>query len=229
MLSDLKQFQQTCHFCQINATPRTVTGLPQGSLAAFHVLHRVSIDHIGPFPESPNHNKYLLVAIDHFTKYAWVFPVPDNTARITASMLWHHIFSVFGTPEEILTDGASTLVADELRQLYALFHIEPLVSTAYYPQGNGVVERCNGSVKDIITKTLQELNSVSWDEVASASAFAYNQALHRSTGFSPFFLMFGRDVRTPLDILLSSDTPTVTPLADYLLELLSQMQDLIEK
>ena len=133
-LSDLIQFQQTCHFCQINATPRTVPGLPQGSLAAFHVLHRVSIDHIGPFPESPNHNKYLLVAIDHFTKYAWVFPVPDNTARVTASMLWHHIFSVFGTPEEIITDGASTLVADELRQLYALFHIEPLVSTAYYPQ-----------------------------------------------------------------------------------------------
>jgi transposase InsO family protein len=226
MLHDMKTFQKSCHTCQTHAYPRQLVNTPVGSLSAFKPLQRLSIDHIGPFPKNDSGMKYLLVVIDHFTKYVWVFATPDNNAHTTALLLWKHIFCIFGAPEEIHTDGASTLLSEELGQLYTLFGIQPLHSTAYYPQGNGVVERANGSVKKIIAKTITELTTVSWSESAPAAGYAYNQALHRSTGFAPFFLMFGRDVKTPLDVLLTSDntSPSVTPLTDYLLHLLRSIR-----
>ena len=89
-----------------------------------------------------------------------------------------------------------------------------------------MVERANGSIKKIIAKTITELTSVNWSVSAPAAGYAYNPALHRSTGFAPFFLMFGRDVKTPLDVLLTSDntSPSVTPLTDYLLHLLRSIR-----
>ena len=111
-------------------------------------------------------------------------------------MLWNNVFAVFGTPTEILTDGAPSLLAAEMVQLYQLFKVEQLHSTAYYPKGNSVVERTNQTVNKIISKALNGMEwSVDWDEVVSMSGYAYNQAIHRTTGYSQFFLMFGRDVR----------------------------------
>jgi hypothetical protein len=187
-------------------------------------MQRISIDHVGPLRDSAHGNKYLLVAIDHFTKYVWVFPVEDTKTHTTASVLWNRLFAEFGTPEEILSDSAPQLLAKEIADLYRLFHIEALHSTAYYPKGNSVVERVNQTVNATIAKALGELDSsADWDEVSSMAAYSYNQAVHRSTGYSPFFLMFGRDVRSPFDLLLRAEQEDRS-LEQYVLHLLRALQ-----
>ena len=224
MRQDIIEHCKTCHVCQTHSKPHQAHEFPVGSLAVFHPLQRISVDHVGPLTESASGNKYLLVAIDHFTKYVWVFPVKDTKTHTTALVLWSQLFAVFGTPEEILTDGAPQLLAKELTDLYKLFHIEPLQSTAYYPKGNSVVERANQTVNATISKALSELEwKADWDEVSSMSAYSYNQALHRSTGYSPFFLMFGRDVRSPFDLLLRANEEDRS-LEQYILHLLRALQ-----
>ena len=89
MLHDMKTFQKSCHTCQTHAYPRQLVNTPVGSLSAFKPLQRLSIDHIGPFPKNDSGMKYLLVVIDHFTKYVWVFATPDNNAHTTALLFWN--------------------------------------------------------------------------------------------------------------------------------------------
>jgi hypothetical protein len=187
-------------------------------------MQRISLDTMGPIKASISGMKFILVVIDHFTKYVWVFALPDVTANTIARVLWNNIFAVFGTPEEVLTDGASSLLAKEMKELYALFQVEQLQSTAYYPKGNSVVERSNQTINKILSKAVHDLNwKVDWDEVVSTAGYAYNQAVHRSTGFSPFFLMFGRDVRSPIDLLLREPLEDRS-LESYVLHLLRALQ-----
>jgi transposase InsO family protein len=226
MRSDMEEYVRTCHFCQTHAIRRNPWELPTGYLDVYYPLQRLSLDHIGPVSKTPAGLTHILVVIDHFTKFVWLFPCTEPTADQTARLLFESIF--YGISTEVLTDGASALVAKAMQRLYELLNIASLHSTAYHPQGHSVVERVNRTIQEMVGKSVNQLG-VRWDEVMCSVTLAYNQTVHRSTGYSPFFLMYGRQVSTPLDILLRK--PTVNPggleisaIEQYLIRVLDALQ-----
>lgn len=156
------------------------------------------MDIIGPLPRSRSGNRYVLVVCDYGTKYPEAIPLRSIEAETIAEKLLK-IFSRVGIPHEILTDQGINFQSQLLRELYRLLHIETLRTSPYHPQTDGLVERFNQTLKSMLRKTATQ-DGKDWDRLIPFLLFAYREVPHESTGFSPFELLYGHEVRGPLDI-----------------------------
>ena len=157
------------------------------------------MDIVGPLPRSRAGNRYVLVLCDYATRYPEAVPLRSTDAEHVADELIK-LFAQVGVPREILTDQGSNFTSKLLAELYRLLHVHPIRTSAYHPQTDGLVERFNQTLKAMLKKTATE-EGKDWDKLLPYLLFAYREVPHASTGFSPFELLYGRDVRGPLDVL----------------------------
>ena len=100
---------------------------------------------------------------------------------------------------EILTDQGSNFISQLLAEVYRLLHIQPIKTSPYHPQTDGLVKRFNQTLKAMLRRTAWD-EGKDWDKWVPYLLFAYREAPQSSTGFSPFELVYGRQIRRPLDI-----------------------------
>ena len=113
------------------------------------------------------------------------------------------VFARVGVPGEILTDQGSNFTSQLLEELYRMLHIQPIRTSPYHPQTDGLVEHFNQTLKAMLRKVhIQE--GQDWDQLLPYVLFAYREIPQSTTGFSPFELLYGREVRGPLDVLRES-------------------------
>ena len=110
------------------------------------------------------------------------------------------VFAHVGIPREILSDQGSNFQSKLIQELYRLLHVEAIRTSPYHPQTDGLVERFNKTLKDMLRKAATE-DGKDWDRLIPYLLFAYQEVPQESTGFAPFELLYGRDVRGPLDVL----------------------------
>ena len=108
-----------------------------------------------------------------------------------------NLFARVGIPQEILTDQGANFMSSLLVELYRLLKVKPIRTSPYHPQTDGHVERFNGPLKSMLRKAATE----DWDKLVPYHLFAYREVPQASMGFSPFQLVYGRQVRGPLDVL----------------------------
>ena len=106
-------------------------------------------------------------------------------------------------PREILTDQGTNFTSQLLLELYRMLHIQPIHTTPYHPQTDGLVERFNQTLKMMLRKTAVK-EGMDWDVMLPYLLFAYREVPQSSTGFSLFELLYGHRVHGPLDILNES-------------------------
>ncbi len=160
------------------------------------------MDIVGPLPRSRACNIYILVICDYATRYPEAIPLRSiDAAHIAEEFI--KVFARVGVPEEILTDQGSNFTSHLLSELYRLLHIHSIRTSPYHPQTDGLVERFNQTLKGMLRKTLTRKGK-DWDKLIPYLMFAYREVPQASTGFSPFELLYGRDVRGLLDILKES-------------------------
>ena len=157
---------------------------------------RIGIDFAGPFPQTTKMNKYVIVAIDYLTKWVEAWATIDNTAATTAKFLFQDIISRHGTPRIIQSDRGSHFVNSTIMELSKYFGITRKLTTSFHPQGNGLVERFNRTFKECTARCAQ-LYQGEWDEYLPAVLFAYTTMTQASTGYSPFYLVYGREALHP--------------------------------
>jgi hypothetical protein len=143
----------------------------------------------------------ILVITDHYTRYALAFPTQDQRATTVAKILWWNFILHYGFPERIHSDQGANFEGEVIRQLCSMFHISKSRTTPYHPQGNGTTERYNRTLLSMLG-TLDPRKKADWKEHVEAVTHAYNNTRHESTGYAPFFLMFGRHARLPVDFFL---------------------------
>lgn len=158
----------------------------------------IGMDFCGPFVSSPRENRYVLVVTDLFTRFVTAVALPSNTAEITALTLFRSIFCRFGVCSTLITDQGTHFNNHLMCALQHLLGYHHILSTAYHPQTNGVVERFNASMVVQISK-LQQQHHNNWDDYLDAVVFAYNTSQHKTTKYSPFQLLFGRSPKLPID------------------------------
>ena len=110
------------------------------------------------------------------------------------------LFARVGVPQEILTDQGSNFTSQLLAEIYRLLHVHAIRTSPYHPQTNGLVEQLNQTLKDMIKRTTSK-EGKDWDKMVPYLLFAYREVPQASTGFSPFELLYGREVLGPLDVL----------------------------
>lgn len=140
-----------------------------------------------------------MVICDYATRYPEVFPLRSVKARQVANCLIQ-LFSRVGIPREVLTDCGTNFLSKLLQQVYQLLGVKGIKTTPYHPQTDGLVERFNQTLKNMLRKFVSHTGS-DWDQWLPYLLFAYREVPQASTGFSPFELLYGRQVRGPLDLL----------------------------
>ena len=141
----------------------------------------------------------VLVVTDHFTRYAQAFTTKSQTAKVTAKVLWHNFICHYGFPEKFISDQGRNFESQLIADLCKLAKVKKIRTSPYHPMTNGQCERFNRTLCDMLG-TLETEEKADWKAFLHTLTHAYNCTRNSSTGFSPFYLMFGRHPRLPVDV-----------------------------
>lgn len=202
--SDVVETLQSCHDCNMER-PR-VTRYQHRLVRPGFAFHTIAIDVVGPLPVTTSKNKFIIVAVDHLTKWVEARAIPNQSALTTATFILEQIIYRHGCPQVILTDNGTNFTSYIIPRLNALMGIKGTLTTPYRPQANGMVERTNGSLVSILRK-LAHTKEHEWDTYLNTACFAYNIGYNCSTGHTPFRLLYGRHASVPPSLysLISDD------------------------
>ncbi|GFV70859.1 retrovirus-related Pol polyprotein from transposon 412 [Trichonephila clavipes] len=164
-------------------------------------FHRIGIDLLGRFPKSAHGNKWIIVCTDYSTRYAITKALPTAEVDEIAKFLLEEIVLRHGAPRVIITDRGAVFRSRLVSSLVDLCNIDHRFTTAYHPQTNGLTERFNKTLADMLSMYV-DVEQKNWDEILPFVTFAYNTAKQDTTGFTPFYLLHGREAETTLDTML---------------------------
>ena len=165
----------------------------------------------------------ILVITDHFTRYAVAIPTRNQTARTTAQALYHQFIVHYGFPRRIHSDQGANFQSQLMSELCRLTNMSKSHTSPYHPRGNGMTERMNRTLLSMLG-TLDQERKADWKEHVDFMVHAYNCTRHESTGFAPYYLMFGRNPRLPVDILFGCDQPGTSSRVEYVDKLRGRLQ-----
>ncbi|KAJ8015797.1 hypothetical protein DPEC_G00029870 [Dallia pectoralis] len=180
-------------------------------------MERLGVDIVGPFPISEKGNRFILTAMDYFTKWPESYAIPDQEAETVAEALIGGIVSRFGVPQSIHTDQGRNFESRVFSELCRRLGVEKTRTTPLHPQSDGLVERFHRTLAQqlaIVTSKHQK----DWDTHLPFILMAYRSAVQASTACSPALLMLGREMRTPVELRFHrppDDDGRVLPDLDY--------------
>ncbi|OBZ80202.1 Transposon Ty3-I Gag-Pol polyprotein, partial [Choanephora cucurbitarum] len=183
---DLKGWVKTCPACQVNSRPG-------------HTHHDVM--HPLKVPSAFDQNRWLLVAVDYAINWPIARAVPFATKETIANFIYEEIMMRFGCPSEILTDRGSNFNSELVNAYLKRVGTHHKLTSAYHPRTNSKVERFNDVIKTMLRKYVNGALH-RWDDFVNAALWASRIRVHTTTGFSPFYLTYGREPRLPGDPLL---------------------------
>jgi len=219
MAKEITAYCRSCDICQRlgkgqKPAPAPLIPLPVIS----EPFSRIAIDIVGPLPTCPKSgNRFILTVMDMATHYPEAIPLQDHTAKSVAQAL-ATVFAHFGFPEEILSDQGTDLVSELMQIFLHEFKVTQIRASAYHPQTNGCCERFHRTLKSMFRANSAQ-SQQPWDEVLPWVLFAYREIPVETLGFSPFEMLFGRNVRGPLQLVKSGWKPkSVKKLKQNVLE-----------
>ena len=196
-----------CRSCTTCASRKMTTPARKAELHTIQTgypMQMVSVDIMGPLPETQDGCKYVLVAIDHFTRWAEVYAIKNQEATTVSKKLVDEMFCRFSPPEQLHSDQGRQFESELLAEVCSLLKVRKSHTTPYHPQGNGMVEWFNRTLLSMLA-TVTHDHPGDWEQHIRKVCLAYISSVHSATGFSPFFLMFGREAKLPVDLMYGSN------------------------
>ena len=195
MTEEIRKYIQSCERC-IRFKQRSENA-PLKPLKASHPLKLVHMDFLR-IGGKEDKNANVLVITDHFTRYAQAYITSNQQASTAAKVFIDKFVTNYGFPEKILTDQAQVFNGTLYEAMCKEAKIKKVRTTPYRPQTNGQCERFNRTLMTMLGALPQD-EKVNWQDWVSTLVHAYNCTTTRVTGFSPYYLMFGREPRIPAD------------------------------
>ena len=198
---EIARFCRSCDRCQRTSDKGRIKPVPLQPLPVIsEPFLQVAVDLVGPLkPAARDGSRYILTVVDFATRWPEAIALKNiETTNIAEALM--SIFCRMGVPNKVLSDRGTQFVSNIMKEVYRLMSIRPLYTPPYHPQGNGMCERMNGCLKKMLRRMCQE-QPKEWPRFLNPLLFAYREAPQSSLGFSPFELMFGREVKGPLSIL----------------------------
>ena len=192
---DIRRYVAACDACQRrgrNQKNNLLHPIPVHS-----AFYQIGIDIVGPLPRTQRNKKYIVVAMDYLTKWPEARALSEATAEKVAEFIYEQIICQHGCPQIILSDRGTHFNNNMITKLLEKFKINHLLSTPYHPQTNGLVERFNRTLCESLAKLSTKTND--WDLFIAPTLFAYRTSKHSTTKIEPFFLVYGRSARLPVD------------------------------
>uniref|UniRef100_A0A3Q3IN77 Gypsy retrotransposon integrase-like protein 1 n=1 Tax=Monopterus albus TaxID=43700 RepID=A0A3Q3IN77_MONAL len=200
MREDVALWCRTCTSCASKARPLKTPQAPMGTVRVGAPMERVALDIMGPLNETERRNRYVLVVSDYFTKWVEAFPLPNDQAVTVAEVLASQWVCRYGAPQTLHSDQGRNFESEVFKAMCSLFGIEKTHTTPFRPQSDGQVERFNATLQKILATTAERCHW-DWDLMIPYAVMAYRATKHSATGFTPNFMMFGRELSEPVDLV----------------------------
>ena len=227
--NDVRDWCRTCTPCASRKTPTPKLRAPLQTIKVGSPMQLVAVDILGPLPESPAGNSYVLVASDYFTRWMEAYPIPNQEAITVAKKLTDELFCRFSLPEQLHSDQGRQFESELLSHLCKILNIKKTRTTPYHPQSDELIERFNRTLVQMLATCIEQ-HPFEWENHIQKVCMAYNTSKQSTTGYSPFFLMFGRKARLPIDIIYKSPCPDEeVPLPEYVRNLRHVLTEAYER
>ncbi|KAI8507260.1 hypothetical protein Bbelb_146400 [Branchiostoma belcheri] len=208
MTQEIKRWCRACPECATRTAPTPSARAPLKPIRTNQPFEKVAMD-LTELPKSKKGNRYCLVLQDFFTKYVNAYAIPRQDASTVAQAIFTHYVREHGIPSSLHSDQGRQFEAETMRELYTTLGIAKSRTTPYHPQGDGLVERFNRTLKSMLSKYVSSTGD-DWDDHLPHILLAYNTSVHASTGYTPFYLVHGREANLPADVIFDARPHTPT-------------------
>ncbi|XP_058638128.1 uncharacterized protein LOC131544123 [Onychostoma macrolepis] len=192
--AEVRRYCQACPECQ-KTSPYHPPPSPLIPLPIIEVpFERIGMDLVGPLPKSARGHEHILVIVDYATRYPEAIPLRKANAKTIAQELFL-LFSWVGIPSEILTDQGTPFMSRLMADLCRLLRVKQVRTTVYHPQTDGLVERFNQTLKQMLWRVAAE-DRRDWDQMLPYVLFGIREVPQASTGFTPFELLLEGNLGT---------------------------------
>ena len=210
MWSDIQSYIKSCDACQKATRNYAYHKAPLQPMPVTEPFMRVHMDILGPLPETPEGNKYILSVVDSFTGWIECIPMKNQQADTVAKLLYREIFCRYGSPFLIISDQGTNFMSHLVQALCELFNVKRHRTTAFHPMANGRVEVMNSSIGKCLRAYCMDKQE-DWDIHLPGILMGLRMSCNSSSQYSPYQMLFGRVMRHPIDhALLPKDSLSKT-------------------
>ncbi|XP_071695454.1 uncharacterized protein [Rutidosis leptorrhynchoides] len=199
MHEDTVTLLRTCEPCLIHAKVQKQPKQEMISVLSAWPFSKWGIDLVGPLTEAPGGYKWLVVAIDYFTKWTKAKPLITRTGKHIEKFVWEHIVCRFGIPQKIVSDKGKQFAEGIFPGFCEKLQIKQTFTSFYQPQGNGQVEVTNRDILQGLEKRLGKCHQ-GWMEELPLVLWAHRTTPKRSNGETPYSLVYGTEAVLPTEI-----------------------------
>ena len=203
MLKDAEKLVKECGSCQRHANLIHTKGSELTTMAAPWPFDIWGMDILGPFPTATYQRKFLIVAVDFFTKWVEAEPVASITTDAMERFTWQNIITRFGIPHTLITDNGRQFTSHQFKKFCANWHIHHKTTSVEHPATNGQVELANRIILKRLKKRLDAAKGRWVDELGSV-LWSYRTTEQTATKETPFALTYGHEAVIPAEIGIPS-------------------------
>ena len=195
---------KTCDRCQRRKRPGKSARTPLMNYTVGCPMERIAMDICGP-TQTPTKEgyRYILVITDYFSKFVDAFPLERHTARDIAQALVTHWVAYLDCPMSIHTDQGRDFDSKLMHEVCDLLKIEKTRTSPYHSGGDGLVEKYNSTLCNLIATTVNE--NEDWSDLLPYVLIAYRATVHDATKESPNMVMFGKQNAMPVDVMTETN------------------------
>ena len=194
--------QKKCR-CIVNKKPNVPERAPLVPVEASYPFEMIAIDFLH-LDKAKGGYEYVLIVSDRFTRFTQAYATKSKSSKAAADKLFNEFILQFGFPKRIHNDRGAEFNSSLFKELHRLAGMKVSNTTTYHPMENGQVERLNRTFCNML-KALPQGEKKYWNKHLPKLSFAYNSTVNKSTGFSPFYLMFGRHSILPIDYVFQRE------------------------
>src|SRR6266511_4328821 len=186
MRNDIKEYAKTCFQCQQRGSMKQNN--QKRTIPLTDIFERWEVDIVGPLPITREGNRYIVVAIDYFSRWSEARPLKAANADTVATFLYEEIICRFEAPRILQSDRETYFINEVIQRLTKRFKIKHSLSSPYHPQSNGLVERFNKMLYEGIAKLAEEVDQ--WNKFIQPVLFAYKTKELKISKQLPYMLVY---------------------------------------